>query len=100
MVTPPSQANVYTDVLASFDRRLQELRHIYNFWYFLSSQLASFRASQIPDTPAYILADTECRNAWAKLVEAERERTSIEDQIRMYKELNEVLKNVKQSPAK
>lgn len=98
MTTPPSPISPFSDTLLSFDRRLEELKHVYNFWYFLSSRLQQFRSSQIPDTPAHRLADMEYRNAWSKLLEAERERLAIEDQIRMYHELNNILQEINKKP--
>ena len=62
------------------------------------SQLQRFRASQIPDTPCHILADLEYRDAYAKWLEAQREQKAIEDQIRMYHELDNILQKINQKP--
>ena len=73
MNAPNPPQNIYSNTLSAFDRRLDELKHIERFWYFMMSTIGRFRASQIPDTPCHRLADIEYRNAYSKWLEAQRE---------------------------
>lgn len=94
MAHTTSEGNIYSDTLLAFDRRLQDLQHIENFWYFLSSQTQRFRASQVPDSICHRLADEEYQRAHAKWVDAIHSKMAIKEQIQIYNDLDKALKQV------